>query len=75
MKRPGPLSPSPAPSHLRIFPPVRLAGLRSNYSFVRFFIVNTPSTRSEVNETLSPGFAALNNPWPPESDCIGVDCS
>src|SRR5262245_4359164 len=32
-----------------------------NYSFVISFMVITPSPRSAVNETLSPGFTAFNN--------------
>src|SRR5262245_57216334 len=32
-----------------------------DYSFVISFMVITPSSRSAVNETLSPGFTAFNN--------------
>src|SRR5262245_29181659 len=39
---------------------VRFSNARDDYSFVISFIVITPSSRSAVNETLSPGFKMLN---------------
>jgi uncharacterized protein YkwD len=37
-----------------------MKGTGGNYSFLISFIVITPSSRSAVNETLSPGFTTLN---------------